>query len=97
MLLLGANTPENTTVNFSERFEIVVRDLHKLFDLSKQLSAKIKLAALADRQYEINPSGADLMGRRRIPAEQDPHRMGQLHCRHQDRLGNLGMNRNQSA
>lgn len=58
---------------------------------------KIKLAALADRQYEINPSGAGLMGRRRIPAEQDPHRMGQLHCRHQDRLGNLGMNRNQSA
>ena len=78
-------------------FEIVVRDLHKLFGLSKQPSAKIKLAVLADRQCEINPSGAGLMGRRRNQAEQDPHRMGQLHCRHQDRLGKMGMNRNQSA
>jgi len=52
--LLGANTQENTIVNFSEHFEIVVRDLHKLFGLSKQPYAKIKLAALADRQCEIN-------------------------------------------
>jgi hypothetical protein len=89
--------PRNTIVNFSGRFEIVVRDLYKLFGLSKQPSSKIKLAALADRQCEINPSGADLMGRRRNQAEQDQYPMGQLHCRHQDRLGNLGMNRNQSA
>ena len=59
--------------------------------------SKIKLAALADRQCDINPSGADLMGRRRNQAVQDRHLMRRCRHLHQDRLGNLGMNRNQSA